>query len=328
MTNRSISRLAATYSELVSPAFEGVDRVVMLDYPNHGNVGDNAIWLGELAYLRNASIPIDHVADIPRYSPARVQRALGAQGAIVLHGGGNFGDVWPKHQVFRELVARNHPKIRIIQLPQSVHFDSASLSLGNAIREHPEFFMFARDAASRTAAEHLFGRAVHLAPDAAHLCRLPEVSIDRPSVVLGRRDNEAFQVAEATGIDWVTNAVGLAARWNRTHRSLCRRFPSVGRFGGLQAFTWERLALQHLERGCRLLGSGAIVITDRLHAMLLGLQMGRPVVAIENRLGKLGNYCRTWGITEGDGLRFAQTFRDAASYVESPVANAATNATD
>jgi hypothetical protein len=52
-----------------------------------------------------------------------------------------------------------------------------------------------------------------------------------------------------------------------------------------------------------------------LHAMLIGLQMGRSVIAIDNNNRKLSKYAETWfGATSPD-VRFAKSFADAHQIV-------------
>ncbi len=43
-----------------------------------------------------------------------------------------------------------------------------------------------------------------------------------------------------------------------------------------------------------MLSSGETIVTDRLHAMLIGLQMGRSVIAVDNNNQKLSKYADTW----------------------------------
>lgn len=73
----------------------------ILDFLDHSNVGDSAIFLGELAWLK-AAIGRDpsYVCSMRSYTDD-IDRQL-PDGTIYLHGGGNFGDVWPRHQVFCE----------------------------------------------------------------------------------------------------------------------------------------------------------------------------------------------------------------------------------
>jgi pyruvyl transferase EpsO len=64
-----------------------------------------------------------------------------------------------------------------------------------------------------------------------------------------------------------------------------------------------------------MLSLGETIVTDRLHGMLIGLQMGRSVVAIDNNNFKLTKYADTWfGATQPD-VRFANSFEDAGRLV-------------
>jgi pyruvyl transferase EpsO len=64
---------------------------------------------------------------------------------------------------------------------------------------------------------------------------------------------------------------------------------------GVGGFDWRELArireqLTHrrLERGCRLLRRGRVIVTDSLHAHIVGLMLGIPTVVTDNNYGKLG----------------------------------------
>ena len=50
---------------------------------------------------------------------------------------------------------------------------------------------------------------------------------------------------------------------------------------------YDRHAQLHLQRGCRLLTSGRVVVTDRLHAHLLSLLLGLPHILLEDRHAKI-----------------------------------------
>ena len=91
----------------------------LVDFPDHANVGDSAIWLGTTAFFRRQhAVEPRYVASIAAFSPAALRRAH-PEGPILIHGGGNFGDLWPRHQAFRERLLETFPDRLIVQLPQS-----------------------------------------------------------------------------------------------------------------------------------------------------------------------------------------------------------------
>ena len=73
----------------------------LVDFPDHPNVGDSAIWLGEIAMLRavGAGDPA-YVCRWDDFDEAAFRDAC-PTGPIFIHGGGNLGDIWPHHQHFR-----------------------------------------------------------------------------------------------------------------------------------------------------------------------------------------------------------------------------------
>ena len=92
----------------------------LLDYPAYANVGDNAIWLGTLEALRQLGAgPPAYTCCADTYHADSLRRRV-QDGPVLIKGGGNFGDLYPRHQRLRERVVRDFPDNPIVQLPQTV----------------------------------------------------------------------------------------------------------------------------------------------------------------------------------------------------------------
>ena len=63
---------------------------------------------------------------------------------------------------------------------------------------------------------------------------------------------------------------------------------------------WDAAAWARIERGCRLLSRGRVVLTDRLHAHILCTMLGIPHVVLDNHYGKVQNFIASW--TSGSPL--------------------------
>ena len=63
---------------------------------------------------------------------------------------------------------------------------------------------------------------------------------------------------------------------------------------GVRRARYEAAARARVLRGCRLLSSGRVVITDRLHAHILSLLLGIPHAVLDNTYGKLGRFLDVW----------------------------------
>ena len=290
--------------------------VALLDFPTHANVGDYAIWLGQMAYLRRTSRAVVYACAHWDYCPERIDERLG-DGTILLHGGGNLGDLWVTHQELRERVLSDFPDRRVIQLPQSVHFcdpdrlDSAKRAFGS----HPNFTLLVRDERSLVFAREAFDCDVMLSPDSAFelhpLTRTREAA--RQVVCLARTDQESVLLAEfakidgAEVVDWVHDP-------NRLYAMVRQAVLSVGQLSiksGMSAHLlagptragFEVLAKSQLRLGVRILSGGKVVVTDRLHGHILCLMLGVPHVVLDNSYGKLSDFHATWTSSSHLGRR-------------------------
>jgi exopolysaccharide biosynthesis predicted pyruvyltransferase EpsI len=316
-----VHALADQIQTRLAPLARRHSHCALIDFPNHSNVGDNAIWLGEIAWLADAGIRVRYRCDMKSYNRAALAQSLGADGAIFIHGGGNLGDLWPKHQRLRETVIRDFPDRPIVQLPQTLHFQNAeSLARTRAVFDaHRDLTLLVRDEASLELVRNEFRAPGVLCPDMAfYLGALPRPrSPERDIFWLRREDREGLGDAAAPSgaglevADWLDDRRPLPDRARR----LLRRFPlrlltrtRQGRrtIGRLVEASYDWQAQRRVRFGCRLLASGSVVITDRLHAHILSLLLGIPHVVLDNNYGKLRRFCETWNTLSSPLVRWAE----------------------
>jgi len=297
--------------------------VALLDVPTHTNVGDHAITLGELAYIRRAGSEVSYLCTLHDYSAARLRERL-RDGVILIHGGGNLGDLWPHHQRFRERVLAEFEQARVVQLPQSIKFESDE-SLERARRVfggHPDFTLLLRDAEALSFARQHFDCRVELCPDSAFALgaqarrRDPDVDV----LVLARTDHEttAPLELEAGGsietVDWLGDPsrtfralrLGggqLGAKARRARLAFAVASPLVRR-------AYEALARDRLEFGLSLLSRGRTVVTDRLHGHILCTLLGIPHVICDTGYGKVAGFHAAW--TAGSPIATVRETREEA----------------
>jgi len=289
----------------VRPLLDPSEPCALLDFPNHTNVGDSAIWLGELSLLRTLGARfLRYTCDYKTYSRGELAAQVG-RGTILLSGGGNFGDLYPPHQELREEVLQAFPRNRVIQLPQSLHFRSRA-ALEQAARicdAHPDFTLLARDQASLAVAERTFRSRVTLCPDLAFcLESLPRPGRNRQGIVfLKRQDREARPRPPRTAdppdvirADWPNDPGGLSHRIHGALHRRAARYEWLGRLHGPLTRLRESMARYRVGVGCRMLGQGRAVITDRLHAHVFCILMGIPHCLLDNSYGKVRGCWDTW----------------------------------
>ncbi len=281
------------------PLLAGARRVALLDFPEYGNVGDSAIWLGALRALRDCHSRVAYVAGMSTYDPVILRRRVGRDGLVLLSGGGNFGDLWPVVQRFRERVVDECRDLPILQLPQSLHFqDAQNLERCRAVlNRHERLTLLLRDKPSLRLAQEVFAAPARLCPDLAFaLGPLPRPAPpDRDIVFLSRRDREAPGLAgpdEVERVDWVDDPPDWAAVAGRYVRRLSRAFPIAG---GPADLWWMRArAASRLRRGCRILSGGRVVVTNRLHGHVMCVLLGQLHFVSDTAQGKLGAFHDTW----------------------------------
>jgi exopolysaccharide biosynthesis predicted pyruvyltransferase EpsI len=299
--DRSIDECLA---EVLSPG----EPVALVNFANHANVGDAALWLSQLQILARTGHRVRYRSSWSAYEPVALARAH-PDGAILINGGGNLGDVYMNQQGVRERVIVDFPDRRIVQLPQSTWFrtDDGLTRFARLLAGHDDVHLLLRDHQSLAFAQKHFDVSSMFCADTVltlGVCersRAPTTDI----VALMRGDPEASgdQISPDMGIDIVDwsspmpaeSAMPLqlrpVARLNRVLNARCRHEPRAGRrWGRVLAQTYGPMARYWTERGRWAVSGARVVVTDRLHAHVLCLQAGVPHVLLDNAYGKVRAY--------------------------------------
>jgi exopolysaccharide biosynthesis predicted pyruvyltransferase EpsI len=299
-----IALQVALLREVISKIIPYNTNYALIDFPNHSNVGDSAIWLGEIKMLYQITgrMP-SYICTIKEFDENTLQKAL-PSGPILIHGGGNFGDIWQYHQKFRESILVKFKDRVIIQLPQSIKFNGQSNidRCRKIISEHSSFHLFVRDKPSLDFARNNFSCSSELLPDFAFALG----ALKRPSqpvhdiFMLMRTDTErssidrsAFDTSEASIADWLGESFTFNAT-SKVKAAIKSLFSGAWNPQQRRLAHYQQLANGRLQRGLCMLSSGRRVITDRLHAHILSTLLDIPHVALDNNYGKVSGYINVW----------------------------------
>lgn len=290
------------------------EKYALVDFPDHSNVGDSAIWLGEISLLHQLSGELpSYVCTHFDYDRHALERSV-PEGPIFFNGGGNMGDLWPDNQRFREKILMDFPDRKVIMLPGSIHFnDKRNIEVfARAIEQSRDAHLFVRDERSLAVAQDNLESTVTLSPDAAlglgQLAQPQEPSVR--AFALLRTDPEASSVdyrglrsAEVVIDDWLIEP--MINRGSMRNRAIITTI-FAGSFSRQQAKArhYNRIAQARVDRGLKQLCQGEIVITDRLHAHILCTLMGKAHVALDNSYGKVSGYWGRWH-RDVSNVRFA-----------------------
>lgn len=319
---RLIARLASMIDDCLKEFIAPDEPLAIVDFPDIRNCGDSAIWLGEIAYLANGhGKQPAYVSRMHDFSPEELERVM-PEGTIFIHGGGNFGDIWPAHQDFRERVIERFPNRRIVQFPQSIHYQSQERAEKTAriIGRHKNFTLLVRDEESRAYAAKQFGCDVRLCPDMA-FCMNPLQRIGAPVypvLAMLRQDKEQgtrYDLSAFPGLkveDWINEskfAVDLARAVAGASAAATLNAQKI-RLSALNAVARARVG-----RGVRQLSRGRAIVTDRLHVHIFSLLLGLPHAVLDNNYGKVRRFMRSFS-GQTTLTHEALSLADAVSWAE------------
>ena len=309
-----IARLQGEIHNCLKDYIRDEESLAILDFPDIRNCGDSAIWLGEMAYLKEkyGKRPA-YVSRMDDFSPEELERVM-PSGPIFIHGGGNFGDIWGAHQDFRERVLDRFPNRQIIQFPQSIHYRSPERveESARAIGRHKNFVLLVRDEESKQFAEKHFDCQVRLCPDMAFsIGALRPAAAEFPVLAMLRADLEKAGDADLSAYpdipveDW-TNESARSVRVSKAlgaGSALVVLKPAEMRLRKLDAAAHNRF-----RRGIRQISRGRAIVTDRLHVHICSLLIGRPHAVLDNSYGKVRRFMNAF--SGGSDLSYKATSLD------------------
>lgn len=285
---------------------------ILLDVPNHRNIGDSLIWHGELIFFKHLTHKLkgQYNADTFDFS-----MSLSTNTVILLHGGGNFGDLYRKFQSFRLKVIDKYPLNRIIILPQTIYYDNSylleeDLKLMNL---HKDLYICVRDKASLDLIQPLFESSrIFLLPDMAFFLDFSSfhnnLNQKRKVLFLRRTDKELFYDEHSNNVnfeikDWPSYSN------NRLVNFFLNKFDSIEsklsyflKYLPLSKyFIDDAYGLKSRKGMVNLTNKGIdffyhydVIYTSRLHGLILGVLLNKEVHIIDNIYGKNSNFYNTW----------------------------------
>nr|WP_111298495.1 polysaccharide pyruvyl transferase family protein [Paracoccus saliphilus] len=320
-----IKRLQGLIDAALAPSLPALRAgpYALLDMPDYSNVGDSAIWAGEMAWLqRNVGKEPSYVCE--NNAGIDELNSYFAGGAILLQGGGNFGDIWPHFQEFRERIILGYPRIHIVQMPQSIHFseESALERTATALRDASHLRLLVRDFESYDLASKSFGCEVTLCPDMAFaLGPLERAGVpDLDVLLLLRTDKESMR--ETTLVeklpagweqaDWIEEDPDIRRRARfdmRVSAVLSLKTQRLSKMSRRKHY-YEQVSSERMKRGIKLLSRARFIITDRLHVHIISTLMGIPHCFLDNSYGKISRFSKAFD-TRWAGSHHASSLSDA-----------------
>ena len=309
--------------------------IALVGFPETGNCGDHATWLGEKRLLKELGLACAYECSAHSYEPEEMRRQIGG-GTILMHGGSNFGDRHTAYHEFRLKVLDDFPNNKVIVFPHHVtYLDNDYLQRTAAhIGRHPDVTLFARSLMT----QHLLARhsgpttRIELAPDLAFMlgrksrtatpdydvvwiARTDQGRAGDQTEVAARLSSQAAEkfllprFADGIEVNFVVKQrppTVLLTDW------LSLFFENEQARTGIRKLPFDAQSEAYLARAIHILALGHIVITDRLLAHILCLLLGIPHVLLNDESGKNWHFHETW-TRDANLCRLARTPAEAWS---------------
>lgn len=255
-------------------------KFLLINTPEHGNLGDHAIAIAERTFLHKyfPDIPVVEITgDWLRKEFSIFRRFIRKEDIILMTGGGFLGSLWMREEWTVRNVINTFPENTIFIFPQTVFFEKTpngnqELEISRRIYEsHNKLYMCLRDVQSYEFVKKHFPQLnnIYLFPDMVTMFPVRYIEVERNGILLClRKDGEkAISDSEKEAIIKKLRDERLEYRETTTveknNISITERATKVNQ--KLYEFQCSRL-----------------VITDRLHAMLFAAITGTPCIAYDN----------------------------------------------
>lgn len=280
----------------------------------HTNLGDSAIAIAEMLFLKKCGIAEGSIVEIgfDEYLTYGnfIEKFLRKDASIMHLGGGNMGSQWLNEEYFHRRLLKKFPKNRHVIFPQTVYY----LSDENGRKEEKESIpcyngkasltMVARETKSYETMQRLYpDTEVLLVPDivlSSHMEDYGVVPAKRQGALLCMRSDTEQSMNDAARQE-IANALekhGLTCRWTDTHSET-----------DVTKQTRRDMVRDKMQE----FAGARIIVTDRLHGMVFAAVTGTPCIAFSNYNYKVkGTY--EW-IKYLPYIRYAETAEEAIAYL-------------
>ena len=265
-------------------------RAFLFSCPDHGNAGDIAIEEAEKGLLKEHFSELTTINTRDLLKQSSIAKDICSKDVLFLQGGGSFGGLYDQSDIERLALFRVFKHNKIISFPQSICFTDELYKkmYCHILKKRNNVYLFFREKMSYDLAVKSFPfmkERIFLTPDIVMLLdrRNWATKYNREFVTLTFRDDKEKIISNEES----KKMIDVIKRNNR-------------KISILNKDTYEEINYK-LELKQSVLkdvldkySKSKLVITDRLHGMILAYITNTPCIAISNNNGKVKSMYETW----------------------------------
>ena len=272
------------------------NKILLMNTPCHGNIGDQAIAVAELSFLENnyldyqiIEVPSDHI----NHSIKDLKKYISEKDLIFIHGGGNLGNLYIDDEVFRRLIISKFKKNKIISFPQSIKYTSDQFGKDELKKaqqiysKNNNFYFTSRESATQESIKKWFTSNKNLFTPDIVLSLAPLSSKYTKQKRFGaismlRKDKEKAVADEFS--DEITKYLD---------RNYSRHTVS-DTTTGIAEYIDSETRVEKVSDKWREIGQHELAVTDRLHGMIFCYLTKTPCVVLKNNNKKIESTYDCW----------------------------------
>lgn len=286
-------------------------KIYLIGTPHHGNLGDSAIALAELKFLKENICKKNKVKEITiqEYNKYKkvIKIVISHNSLLALHGGGNMGDVWFAEEQQRREILKEFKKHKIVIFPQTIDYShtlKGEIEKRNSVKIYNNcnnLTLCAREQISYEKMCNLYPNInVFLIPDIVLSTEVTDYAVQihnnrRYILVCFRKDKE-----QSLKLENKEKFLEFLSNYN-----LELKYTDMEIKGNVDKNERYTIVSKKMQEFC----SAKLVVTDRLHAMIFSLLTGTPCVVFSNSNHKIKGVYK-W-LSDFDYISYCENIQDA-----------------
>lgn len=300
-----------------NPHLDNEKCIYLIGTPEYGNLGDHLIAFAELKMLEDC-FGKEKVAEVTenniRYDFARLKSKINEKSYFFLQGGGNISDVWSDQEKLREKVFSEFLNRKMMVFPQTVYITDDS-SVDKILEKYSNnILVCAREQYTYKLLKDC-GKNVILCPDAAlylweYCSRYRDTIHIREGIGICLRGDSESVLEENDKkyiFEYAVELDGKSSCFNTVKNDAI----------------YIRNREGELKKILTQISGYKLVITDRLHAMIMAYLVGTPCIAFPNSNRKIQG-CYEW-IANAENIYFATDVKEGLEQIEGLIGRYNTN---
>lgn len=264
--------------------------IYLLQTPVHNNIGDQAIAYAEIKFLTTKfpQYKLKIVNELQLKSALKkIARKATNNDVIMIHGGGNMGDIWPGYEEQRQQIFYWLKYKKIVSFPQSIRFLTNYSDLAKKSKEiyseAHDITLVARESTSYDKMKSFFGAEMHI-------LYTPDIVISlNPQISEQKREGIATFLRN--DVEKQNNTIVQPFLEQLAKKYVIKSNDTVIDYTPfITNKTREKFVLKKFSE----FSSSKLIITDRLHGMIFAMLTGTPAIVFDNNNKKVSSTYNSW----------------------------------